>query len=88
MKNKNENRTVKHVVSLVLGIISIVTSFFWYMSIPTGIIAIVFGAKSYKEYGKKVGLAGLITGIVGLSICVLIYVSLIMMVILSNLGYL
>ena len=72
MKNKNENRTVKHVVSLVLGIISIVTSFFWYMSIPTGIIAIVFGAKSYKEYGKKVGLAGLITGIVGLSICVLI----------------
>ena len=41
MKDKNESRIVMHIVSLVLGIISILTSLFWYMSIPTGIVAII-----------------------------------------------
>ena len=85
--SKNEERIVSHVVSLVLGIISIVTTFFWYISLPSGIIAMVLGTKSYKGYGKKVGLAGLITGIVGTALCVLIYISLIIIVIISNNGY-
>jgi hypothetical protein len=85
--NKREERIVSHVVSLVLGIISIVTVFFWYLSIPSGIIAMVLGTKSYKSQGKKVGLAGLITGIVGVSLCVLIYIALIMLVIIQNKGY-
>ena len=85
--NKREERIVAHVVSLVLGIISIVTVFFWYLSIPSGIIAMVLGTKSYKSQGKKVGLAGLITGIVGVSLCVLIYIALIMLVIIQNKGY-
>ncbi len=85
--NKKEERIVSHVVSLVLGIISIVTVFFWYLSIPSGIIAMVLGTKSYKSQGKKVGLAGLITGIVGVSLCVLIYIALIMLVIIQNKGY-
>ncbi len=85
--SKNEERIVSHVVSLVLGIISIVTSFFWYISLPSGIIAMVLGTKSYKEYGKKVGLAGMITGIIGVSLCVLLYISIIIIVVLSNGGY-
>jgi hypothetical protein len=47
----------------------------------------VLGTKSYKSQGKKVGLAGLITGIVGVSLCVLIYIALIMLVIIQNKGY-
>jgi hypothetical protein len=86
--SKKENRIVSHVVSLVLGIISIVTILFWYISMPSGIISIVLGAKSYKRYDKKVGLAGMITGIVGLSLCLLIYISLIIIVIIENNGYL
>ena len=85
--SKSEERIVSHVVSLVLGIISIVTSFFWYISLPSGIIAMVLGTKSYKEYGKKVGLAGMITGIIGVSLCVLLYISIIIIVVLSNGGY-
>ena len=85
--NKVENRTATHVASLVLGIISIVTILFWYMSIPTGILAIVFGAKSYKRNGKKLGLAGLITGIVGLSLCVLLYITIVMIVFIENGGF-
>ena len=84
MKNKDENRMVSHVISLVLGIISIVSVFFWYISLPSGIIAIVFGAKSYKKAKKGVGLAGMITGIVGTSICAFIYITLLILLIISN----
>ena len=87
MKNKEENRMVSHIISLVLGIISIVTNLFWYISLPAGITAIVLGAKSFKQAGKKLGLAGTITGIVGVSICLLIYITLIILIILSNSYY-
>ena len=88
MKNKNEseNRVVIHIVSLVLGIISILTALFWYMSIPSGILAIVFGIKSYKKMGSKLGLAGMITGIVGLALSLLIYITLFIILILENGG--
>ena len=80
---KNENK-VSHIVSLVLGIISVVTTFFWYISLPTGITAIVLGITSYKKQSKKLGLAGMITGIVGVSICLLIYITLIIILIVQN----
>ena len=53
MKDKN-NRIVSHIVSLVLGIISVITVLFWYLSLPTGITAIILGAKSYKKEGKAI----------------------------------
>ena len=70
-----ENKYVMNIASLVLGIISIVTALFWYMALPTGILAIIFGAKSAKKTGSKIGKAGLITGIIGLSLFAFIYVS-------------
>ena len=81
---KENNRILSHIISLVLGIISIVTTVFWYISLPTGITAIVLGTKSYKKEGKKLGIAGLITGIVGVSFCLLIYISLVIIIILQN----
>jgi hypothetical protein len=87
MKNKSENRIISHIVSLVLGIISVATILFWYLSLPTGITAIVLGAKSYKREGKALGLAGMITGIVGTALCFLVYVSLLIILILANSAY-
>ena len=81
---KKNNRIISHIVSLVLGIISIVTNLFWYISLPAGITAIVLGAKSYKKEDKKLGIAGLITGIVGVSLCLLIYITLVIIIILQN----
>lgn len=69
----NKKYTGLAVASLTLGIISIVTTLFWYISIPTGILAIIFGVKAIKNYGSKLGKAGLITGIIGISLCLLIY---------------
>lgn len=79
-----ENKSTMHIASLVLGIISIVTALFWYITIPTGILGIVFGVKSARRTGSKIGKAGMITGIVGLSLFAFIYIGIIMMIILSN----
>ena len=81
---EENNKYVIHIISLVLGIISIVTSLFWYLTIPTGVIAIVLGVKSAKRFGSKLGKAGMITGIIGLSLFVFIYLLIIQMIILSN----
>ena len=81
---KKDNRMVSHIVALVLGIISVLTTFFYYISLPSGITAIVLGVKSYKKEGKKLGLAGMITGIIGVAICLLIYITLIIIIILNK----
>ena len=82
---EEQNKSVMRVASLVLGIISIVTAAFWYISLPTGILAIIFGAKTIKKFGSKLGKAGLITGIIGLSLFLFIYISLILIILISNL---
>lgn len=82
-ENKNEGSAMR-ISALVLGIISIVTNFFWYMALPTGILAIVFGTKSVKKTGSKMGKAGLITGIIGVALCVFTYVSLAIILMLVN----
>ena len=73
------------VAALTLGIISIITNLFWYMSLPTGILAIIFGAKTVKKLGSKLGKAGLVTGIVGVSLCVFIYMLFLLLIVISNL---
>ncbi len=83
MEEKNKN--VMHIASLVLGIISIVTSFFWYIALPTGILAIIFGAKSARKTGSKIGKAGLITGIIGVALFAFLYISMIFILVLASL---
>lgn len=55
------------VVSLTLGIISICMAIFWFISIPTSVLAIIFGNKGRKIYGSSISKAGMITGIIGAS---------------------
>ncbi len=87
MTKKKENNMISHIISLVLGIISILTILFWYISLPTGIAAIILGARSYIKEKKAMGLAGLISGIVGTILCLLIYISLLIIIVLANSGY-
>ena len=82
-----ENLKVKSgmpVASLVLGIISIITNLFWYITLPTGILAIIFGAKSAKKLGSKIGKAGLITGIIGTALFAFVYISMIILIVIFN----
>lgn len=85
MEENNKNKSAMGIAGFVLGIISILSTLFWYITLPTGVLAIIFGAKSSKKTGSKLGKAGMILGIVGLSIFAFIYISLIMLITLSNL---
>lgn len=84
MEENHVNKSVMHIASLVLGIISILTALFWYITLPTGIIAIVLGVKSSKKTGSKMGKAGVITGIVGLSLFAFMYTGMVLILILAN----
>ncbi len=85
MEENMKEKTGMPVASLVLGIISIVTNLFWYITLITGILAIVFGAKSAKKTGSKIGKAGLITGIIGISLFVFVYATLIILMLYAKL---
>ncbi len=84
MEENNKNNYVMHICSLVLGIISIVTALFWYIALPTGILSIVFGVKSARRTGSKIGKAGLITGIIGLSLCAFMYIGMALIILLQS----
>ena len=43
------------------------------MSLITGILAIVFGVKSIHRTNSKLGKAGMVLGIIGVSLCCFIY---------------
>ena len=79
-----ENKNVMHICSLVLGIISIVFAPFWYIALPTGILSIIFGVKSARRTGSKIGKAGMITGIIGLSLSVFMYVGMALIILLQS----
>ena len=85
MEENNKNKSAMGIAGFVLGIISTLSTLFWYITLPTGVLAIILGAKSAKKTGNKLGKAGMILGIVGLSIFAFIYISLIMIITLSNL---
>jgi competence protein ComGC len=52
--------------SLVLGIISLLTVIFWFISVVLGVLAIVFGAISTKTPGRGKAIAGIILGSIGI----------------------
>lgn len=65
------------IAALVLGIIAIVLCCIWYISIPCGILAIIFGIVGIKSSKKGMSIAGLITGAVGLVISIIIFIALV-----------
>lgn len=80
-----KNKSPFNAAALTLGIISIVIALFWYLSLPTGILGIVFGVKGIRKTGSKVAKAGMITGIVGVSICLFIYCFILGLYLISEL---
>ena len=63
------------IAALVLGIVSIVGSCMWYIGGICGILAIITGAIGIKKTQSKAAKAGLVCGIIGLAVCVALYVT-------------
>ena len=76
-ENEIKSKSSLGIAALTLGIISVVSTLFWYITVPTGILSIVLGRKAISKVGSKLGKAGFILGIVGLSIFAFIYLSMI-----------
>lgn len=70
---KNGERKGFNVTSLILGIVGCVFFCQWYIAIPCGIVAIIFGIAGKADAGKGMGTAGLILGIVAVALCILVY---------------
>lgn len=75
MENNNNG-----ILSLILGIFSIICSISGSMltllGIPVGVVGIIVAKKSLDyEPGNSIGRAGLITSIIGIVLCSLIFVA-------------
>lgn len=62
------------IASMVLGIVALVFFCIWYISIPCGILAIIFGILGVKSTNKGMAIAGLVTGSIGLIITTFIII--------------
>lgn len=62
------------IAGLVLGIISICASMWWFFGIILGVLAVVFGSVSLKTPTRSIARAGIVTGIVGLALSIIIAV--------------
>lgn len=67
------------IAALVLGIVAIVLCCIWYISIPCGILAIIFGVLGIKSSKKGMSIAGVTTGTIGLIISLIIFFALIVL---------
>lgn len=61
------------IASMVLGIITLVFFCVWYISIPCGILSIIFGVLGIKTVDKGMAITGIVTGSIGLfvSLCII-----------------
>lgn len=73
VENKKKNFSI---AALVLGIVALVLSCIWYISIPCAILAIVFGILGIKSSKKGMSIAGITTGAIGMFICIAILIVL------------
>lgn len=63
------------IAAMVLGIVSIVLSCIWYVSLVTGIIGIVLGIMYNKKNGKcGMSTAGIVCSIIGMVLAVVIII--------------
>lgn len=73
VENKKKNFSI---AALVLGIVALVLSCIWHISIPCAILAIIFGVLGIKSSKKGMSIAGITTGAIGMFICIAILIVL------------
>ncbi len=92
MQNFNNGQPVNEkkglaIASMVLGIIALVLLCVWYISIPCGILAIVFGIISKKKTKSGMAVAGFVTGIIAIALwAVLFFLSILGLATISSSG--
>lgn len=75
VNNLESKNSVKPAAAITLGICSILFASLWYIAIPAGILAILFGKSSVKKFASKGGKAGVVLGIIGLIMTAILYLG-------------
>ena len=88
-ENVNNNNTTANqpqkdkkgfsIAALVLGVVAIVLSCVWYISITCAILAIVFGTIGLKSSKKGMSIAGIITGVIGMILSIVLVIAIVML---------
>ncbi len=87
-ENQVQEKKGLSITSMVLGIVSIVLCCVYYISIPSSILAIIFGAVGMKKGGKGMAIAGIVCGIIGLALYILAIIGVASVLTgISNLNY-
>jgi hypothetical protein len=64
------------VASLVLGILSIVTFWAWFLVVPLSVVGIIMGALGRRSISRRgLAIAGLICSIIGLAVFLIVYIA-------------
>ena len=64
------------VASLVLGILSIVTFWAWFLVVPLSVVGIITGSLGRRAISRRgIAIAGLICSIIGLAIFLIVYIA-------------
>ncbi len=66
--NKLSKKEITHILAFVSGVLSIVFTPIWYVGVIHGVIAVIYGVRSGLRKKYKLGKAGFILGIIGLSL--------------------
>ena len=79
MENEVQNNAVVEkkglsIAAMVLGIVAVVCTCIWWISIPCSILAIIFGIIGKKKGGKGMAKAGFILGIIAIALYVLLII--------------
>lgn len=72
VENKKKNFSI---AALVLGIVALVLSCIWYISIPCAILAIIFGVLGLKSSKRGMSIAGITTGAIGMVLSILLILN-------------
>lgn len=66
------------IASMVLGIIALVLSCLWYISIPCGLVGLILGGVALAKHtrGKGMAIAGLVCSIIAIGLVIIILAGL------------
>ena len=65
------------IASVFFGIVSIATSFIFFISFPAAVLAITFGIFAVKRYFRKSGTTAILLGIIGIIITIIVFANII-----------
>ncbi len=83
--NGDQNQQGNHgknglaIAAMVLGIISLVLFFYWYIAFPCAVLAIIFAVISRKHGKNGMATAGLVTGIISIVVEIIMIFALTML---------